>query len=213
LAQALDTVEANDLLVADRNFGVLSFLFGMVAKKSYFIIRQHQSTPFNSLSPHQFKCRTDTGRVFEEFVLLRQNGQELKIRRILIKLKKPTRNNEWEVAIFSNLPAATVTANQIAAVYQSRWGIETAFQKVEKYLNSELNTLGYPKAALFGFGIALVAFNLYAVVMAAIRAANPAKNINDEVSDYYIAEEISTISGGMSLIVQDSEWNGLVSAS
>jgi len=36
--------------------------------------------------------------------------------------------------------------------------------------------------------VALVAFNLYAVVMAAIRAAYPTKHINDEVSDYYIAE-------------------------
>lgn len=70
-------------------------------------------------------------------------------------------------------------------------------RQLEKYLNSEINTLGYPKAALFGFCIALVAFNLYAVVMAAIRATHPDKNINDEVSDYYIAEEISNTSAGM----------------
>jgi hypothetical protein len=43
--------------------------------------------------------------------------------------------------------------------------------------------------------------------MAAIRAAYPSKNINDEVSDYYIAEEISTTSGGMSLIVPETEWD------
>lgn len=213
LAQVLDTVEANDLLVADRNFSVLSFRFGLATRNGYFIIRQHQSTPFNSLSSRQFKCRTETGRVFEELVLLRHEGQELKVRRLLIKFKKPTRNGELEVAIFSNLPTTAVTANQIAMVYQSRWGIETAFQKVEKYLNSELNTLGYPKAALFGFGIALVAFNLYAVVMAAIRAAYPTKNINGEVSDYYIAEEVSTISGGMSLIVPETEWDPFLKGS
>jgi hypothetical protein len=60
---------------------------------------------------------------------------------------------------------------------------------------------------LFGFGVALVAFNLYAVVMAAIRVAHPATNRRDEVSDYYIAEEISTVAGGMSLIVPDTEWD------
>lgn len=206
LAPVLETVVANDLLVADRNFCVLSFLFGIVAKGGFFVIRQHRSTPFKSLSHREFKCDTVEGKVFEETVLLKLEGHELEVRRILVKLNQPTRNGELEIALFCNLPAA-ITASQIAEIYQARWGIETAFQKLEKYLNSEINTLGYPKAARFGFGMALVAFNLYAVVMAAIRAAYPAKNINDEVSDYYIAEEISTTSGGMSLIVPETEWD------
>ena len=80
-------------------------------------------------------------------------------------------------------------------------------------MNSELNTLGYPKAALFGFCTALVAFNVYAVVMAAIRASHPDINVNDEISDYYIAEEISTTSGGMSIIVQEEDWSIFVNGS
>ena len=43
--------------------------------------------------------------------------------------------------------------------------------------------------------------------MAAIWVAHPAKPINDVVSDYYIAEEISTTAGGMLLIVPKPEWN------
>ena len=43
---------------------------------------------------------------------------------------------------------------------QLGWKIETAFQKLEKHLYSEINTLGYPQAALFGFCLALVALNL-----------------------------------------------------
>jgi IS4 transposase len=34
----------------------------------------------------------------------------------------------------------------VAEVYRTRWGIETAFQKLEKHLNSEIETLGYPQA-------------------------------------------------------------------
>jgi len=55
----------------------------------------------------------------------------------------------------------------VADIYRCRWKIETAFQKLEMYQKTEINTLAYPKAALFGFCIALVAFNIYAVVMAA----------------------------------------------
>ena len=82
-------------------------------------------------------------------------------------------------------------ALKVAELYRQRWEIETAFQKLEKYFYSEINTLGYPKAALFGFCLALVAFNVYAVVMAALRSAYPDEAMNDKVSDYYIAEEIS----------------------
>ena len=90
------------------------------------------------------------------------------------------------------MPSAAVDAITIAALYRTRWGIETAFQKLESYLNSEIETLGYPPAELFGFCLALVAFNLYAVVMAALRAAHPTHDIDRTVSEYYLANEIAT---------------------
>jgi hypothetical protein len=46
--------------------------------------------------------------------------------------------------------------------------METAFQHLEAYFHSAINTLGYPKAVLFGFCLALVAYNLLAVVLAAV---------------------------------------------
>jgi IS4 transposase len=60
--------------------------------------------------------------------------------------------------LLTNLPRSVGTS-VIAELYRNRWGLETAFQKLESHLNSELNTLGYPQAALFGFCLALVAFN------------------------------------------------------
>ena len=38
--------------------------------------------------------------------------------------------------------------------------IETAFQELTRDFNSEINGLGYPKAALFGFCVALVTYNI-----------------------------------------------------
>ena len=43
------------------------------------------------------------------------------------------------------------------------------FQELEAHLHSEINSLGYPKAALFGFCVALVTYNVLAVVKAALR--------------------------------------------
>ena len=63
-----------------------------------------------------------------------------------------------------------------------------------------------PKAALFGFCLALVAFNLYAVVMAALRAAHPRDDIDSTVSEYYLAGEIATTMTGLNIAVSPEEW-------
>lgn len=209
LSPVLETIKKNDLWCADRNFCVLSFLFGIQHKSAYFAIRQHANTPFNTLSKKVFIGESETGKVYEQNVRLSFEEEEIDIRRVIIELNNPTRNDDKELCILTNLPKEA-DALMIAHIYSKRWTIETAFQKLEKYLNSEINSLGYPKAAIFGFCMALVAFNLYVVVMAAIQAAHPEKDIHDEVSDYYIAEEIATTSNGMNLILEDEDWKPFV---
>jgi IS4 transposase len=68
------------------------------------------------------------------------------------------------VAMLTNLPRGAASAYEVAARSRKRWTLETAFQPLEAYLHSEINTLGSPKAALFGFCLALVASNVLAVV-------------------------------------------------
>ncbi len=43
--EVLLTVEAKDLLIADRNFCTLGFLFGVERRQAAFIIRQHENLP------------------------------------------------------------------------------------------------------------------------------------------------------------------------
>ena len=213
MSDILDTVEKNDLWVADRNFCVIEFLSKIANSDGFFNIREHKNMPWKPLSELKFVGETETKKVYEQQVSLTvvnkilKNKQNLKIRRIIVKLNKPTRNGESEIALLTNLPLKDADALKVAEIYRFRWKIETAFQKLEKHLNSEINTLAYPKAALFGFCIALVAFNIYAVVMAALRAARPDKDINEEVSEYYIAEEISSTYNGMLIAVPEQQWN------
>ena len=120
-------------------------------------------------------------------------------------LNEPTRDGDKNLVLLTNLPQE-VDALKVAELYRARWGIETAFQQLESHLNSEINTLGYPKAALFSFCIALVAFNIYAVVMAVLQAAHPEKVIKDEISEYYIAQEIDVATDGILVAIPEEEW-------
>jgi len=207
LDKVLKTVEKNDLWVADRNFCVQSFLFGIATQFAFFIIREHQQMPVEVLSEERFISECETGKIHEQDVKLKSpEGETYLARRIIIKLNQKTRNGDSEIYLLANFAKETADAATIAQIYQKRWGIETAFQRLEAHFHSEINSLGYPKAALFGFCLALVAFNLYAVIMAALRAANPEINIKDELSEYYIAEDISSVYEGMTIAVDYEDW-------
>jgi hypothetical protein len=86
-------------------------------------------------------------------------------------------------AKLKDLSASVADAMTIAELYRTRWDTETAFQKLEQHIHSETQTLGYPQAALFGFCLALVALNLYAFVMAALRAAHPTEETDRTLSE------------------------------
>lgn len=73
-------------------------------------------------------------------------------------------------------------------------------------LEGEIETRGYPKAALFSFCSALVAFNLLSVVMAAMRAAHGAKTVENKVSVYYLADEVAHTHRGMMIALPASYW-------
>ena len=208
LDKVLETVMHKDLWVADRNFCTQDFLFGIHQRGGFFLIREHQQMPVAELGEPVLIGTCETGDIFEQQVTLKSaSGITYTARRIIVKLDKKTRNGDDEIRILTNLEQDAADAIKIADIYRERWGIETAFQRLEGHFNSEINTLGYPKAALFGFSLALVAFNLYAVVMAALRAAHPDVNIKEEVSEYYIASDIRAIYSGMVIAVDYEDWS------
>ena len=78
---------------------------------------------------------------------------------------------------------------------------------MEAYFHSEINTLGYPKAALFGFCLALVAYNVLAVVLAALRGVHGQQTVDEEVSLYYLVNEVATTYHGMMIAIPEAEWD------
>jgi hypothetical protein len=84
--------------------------------------------------------------------------------------------------------------------------METAFQHLEAYCHSEINTLGSPKAALCGCCLALVAYNMVAVVMAALRSVHGAESIDQELSLSYVANDIAQTSHGMMMAIPEDAW-------
>ena len=80
------------------------------------------------------------------------------------------------------------------------------FQSLTTMFQGELATLGYPQAALFGFGIALTAYNVLSTVQAALRAAFGVEKVQAEVSGYYIANEVRATASGMAIAIEPFDW-------
>jgi hypothetical protein len=207
LPEVLPTIEKGDCLVADRNFCTMGFFAGIADRGAGFIIRQHQKTLRWELEGNCFEeGRIETGRIYEQQVrLLPEQGAPWLVRRITVELDEPTRDGDAEIHVLTNLPES-VNACQIAEIYRRRWTIETAFQELEATLEGELNTLCYPQAALFAFALALVAYNVLSTVKAALRGEYGAEKINNEVSGYYLADEVAGNWRGMMIVLPAEYW-------
>jgi len=211
LDQVVPTVAAGDLWIDDRNFCTFDFLGGIAQRQAFFITRQHGHMICQPRGPRQHLGRTATGTVYEQPVQVGgHKGEVLELRRIEIQLDQPPRDGDPTLAVLTNLPdrgPGAVSGLRVAELYGDRWSIETAFQELARDLNSEINTLGYPQAALFGFCVALVLYNAVALLRAALRGAHGAQRVEEEVSDYYIAAELETTSRGMMIAIPQRHWS------
>ena len=140
LTQILPRLQADDLLIADRNFCTTRFVFGVQIQKAFTIVRQHRrNLPCTSVSKLKKCGETDTGVVYEQRVQVSdpESGEVLVLRRIEVRLLQKTRDGDRTIALLTNLPDE-VSASQIANLYRDRWTIEKHFQFLTVALHGQL---------------------------------------------------------------------------
>ena len=171
------------------------------------------------LSDYVAGGRVPTGTVAEQEVLIvemdghgrprrdeRGERRVLKARRVRIALDRPTQDGDTEVVLLSNLPGTDAGACRLAELYLKRWTIEHIFQTLTQVLRCEVNTLAYPGAALLGFCVAVVGYNVLTVMRAALRAEHGAEAVEGKVSDYHVMCEVIENYKGMTVAVPPESW-------
>jgi len=206
LPELLETIEAKNLVIADRNFCTAKFLLPMIARQAAFVIREHGKLRYQFRGKRKKVKQTDSGIVYEQAIEMEDEaGTTTVIRRVTVELFEKTRNGDSEIHILTNLPPR-IRAVRVAELYRHRWKIEHAFLEVQQNLEGEIETLGYPKAALFSHCMALVSYNVMSVLQAALRAAHGTEKIEEEVSVYYVADEIAHTYRGLEIAIPESYW-------
>ena len=208
LPPALAAATKGELWMGDRNFCTSPAIRLATARGAAVLIREHSAHPHPiSTGPRREVGRVATGVVYEEPVELPATKEEpaLALRRIELVLDTPTRDGDTLIRLLTTLPKR-VKATVIAQLYRERWSIEGLFGRLEAALKSEVRTLGHPRAALLAFGTAVVAYNVLAVIQAAIAAAHDLEAAGIEVSTFYVADDVRTDYRGMLIAIPPERW-------
>jgi hypothetical protein len=204
-------IEPGQLWIMDRNFCVRTFVFRILRADAFFLVRWHSSTmPFEPINPLQSVGRCDAGEIFEQAIWVDDpecQGRRYRLRRIVLRLDQPTRNGETEIILITNL-SDMVSAELCCQAYCGRWEIEKHFQKLTDLLHCEIPTLGYPRAALFGFSMSVIAGNALAVMKGSLRAVHGDEMVN-EVSNYALVNDVAEVYPGMMIAAPPSVWSFL----
>lgn len=209
LDAVIETMERDDLWIADRNFCTLKLFYSAARRRARFVVRLHAQLHGERIGRRRFVGKTATGRCYETtFRLPAYEGETLTVRLVELELFEPTRDGEMVLAILTNLTPEEADGPRVAEIYADRWRIETAFQKLTTTLQCELRTLCYPKAALFTFSLACVAYNAVSLVLAAIRAEHGRKEAA-ELSFHALGTEIAETYDGMMIAIPPTHWSRL----
>lgn len=208
LPAVLETVRAGELWLGDRNFCTCGFIETVVSRAAAVLVREHEGLRFTPLEPMRECGRIATGKAAEQRVRLGPAHElgGLELRRIRIELDEPTRAGETTLYLLTTLALQAASALTLARLYVTRWTIETAFLRLTVELRCEIDPLGYPRAALFGFAVAAVAFNVLAVVKAALRRAHGVERIEQTLSSYYLANEMANVTEALTTVLDPEDW-------
>jgi len=202
----LALVKKDSVWVADRNFCFQSFLLGIAKQLGFFVIREHAGLNYKVVSKLRKRGQSETGEIFEQTILIEaEDGRELRLRRVVVKLKKATGDGDWELAILTNLPEK-VSAVVVSEAYRARWTIEGGFLDLTTTLSCEIKTLCYPRAALFVFCVAVMAYNLQSAIKGVMRSEHGAQKVEEDLSRYFVAGEIGQVYRGMMVALPPEEW-------
>ena len=205
----LEQAHPGQIWIFDRNFCTSNVLFALHRHGAAVLVREHARNPNpTAISPLRHIGRCETGVVLEQQVqIMPADGSDpLKLRRIELHLDTPLEDGGTVLRFLTNLPARTFRAARVANLYRRRWSIEGMFQRLEIALHSEVKTLGYPRAAVLAFGVAIVAYNVLSVLQAAIRMEHASTPAAHSLSLYDVTQEILGQYQGMMTAIPASEW-------
>lgn len=207
-AALIECAQQRQVWIGDRHFCTQALMQGLAERGAGFIVREQAKHPrVQKFGPWSEPVSIETGPVREQSIesSAPQTGKPWCWRRIEIALLGPTEAGDQTIVLWSNLPSE-IDAATIARLYRNRWCIEGMFGRLESVLNSEIKTLGHPRAALLGFAVAVLAYNVLALLKQFIEHAHRQSHPQLDVSTFHLAVDIASDYGPMLRMLPPEHW-------
>jgi len=206
----MEKLNKGALYLADRNFCDGPLIERFLTAEALFILRHHGRSPrwrkVKGCPRTRIGKDNHGGTIYEqEIEVCLTDGSWYRLRRITVKLSKPTRDGDTELHLLTNLPGS-ISALVVADAYAERWTIETCLGHVSQALNAEINTLAYPGAAILCFCLGLMLFNIISALKTLLVKHSRVSNQGFDLSYYYLALEIAGTRLGMEITIDDEHW-------
>lgn len=209
LRRVVEDTKINDLVIADRHYCILHFMFGVSDAGGCFLIRQNSRLKGELIGKRKQIGKTDTGTVFEQAIKLCHDRQEMVIRRVTVELDEPTKDGDTVIHLLCNVPQLDSNGCAIADAYLRRWEIENAFYTLTMSFQCESKSNCFPRCALFQFCMAMFAYNARQVLLAALYSVHADTDV-DQMSQYQVAVDTIEPMTGLLTAINQEEWAGLV---
>lgn len=208
LDELAGTIEAKQLVLADSAYCTIKFMAAIDDAHACFIFRQHGSLRGELLGKRRFIGRSETGKVYEQSIQV--GGVNGKIyRRVTVELFEPTVDGDTVIHLLTNLPEKDADAATVAQTYRLRWEIEHKFYVATVAHRCEVESLGYPRASIFVFAIAMMALNCRQALFGALYVALD-EDVEEEASHVSVSEEIQKSTDGLNVALGDEQWQALM---
>ena len=207
LGQGLPLVDKDALWLAERTCCPVDCLGSMAARGGHVVRRQHRQRQGPVVGARPCQGALDTGAVYEQQRrLVNGQGDTVTRRRLTSALPEPTRDGDPEVHGLSHVPERQARAHKLAERDGKRWTMETMLHELTDTLPCEVKAWASPQAAVFGLCLALLADNAVSVLQAALRAIHGRETVQQDVSAYSLALEISQTSDGRMVAIPSPHW-------
>lgn len=208
LDQIAKSIRAKQLILADSAYCTIDFMAKIAAASGCFIIRQHGSLKGELLGKRRSCGKSETGQIYEQTILVGGAGGN-RYRRVTIELFEPTVDGDTVIHLLTNLPESDADAEAVANVYRMRWEIENKFYVATVAHRCEVDSMGYPRASIFVFALAMVALNCRQVLFGALFMALNAE-VEADASQVSVSNEIQRGSDGLAVALDEDQWEALI---
>jgi hypothetical protein len=108
--------------------------------------------------------------------------------------------------LLTHFPSPDADAIVVSQLYRERWQVEGLFLTVTTNFEAEIETLAYPKAALFSFSLALVTYTILATLRAALARVHGVEKVEAALSDFYVVDEVQGADRGRMIAIPPEHW-------